>query len=141
VRFTEATTLSAEQNKTQYQFAEIFTATGKAYYRIKAVLQNGSALYSRILTLGKSGSNATLNVFPNPANDKLYFEYDADDSSTIDIFLVSFEGKTLYHDTRVVKANENNVIDIQFLQAGNYILQVVDSKNGTQMNSKFFVRR
>jgi trimeric autotransporter adhesin len=141
IRFTIAANLPAEQNKTQYQFTEIFTSSGKTYYRIKAVLQNGSLLYSRILTLSKPERDTTLNIFPNPANDKLYFEYDTGNSSVIDIFVVSFDGKTLYHDTRLVMANGNNVINVQFLRAGNYILRIVDSNNGKQMNSKFSVRR
>jgi ELWxxDGT repeat protein len=140
-QFIIASTLSAQQDKMKYQFIEKSTATEKVYYRIKAVLQNGSALYSRILTLSKSGSNTALNIFPNPVNDKLYFEYVTGSSSVIDIFLVSFEGRTLYHDTRLVTANGNNGINVQFLHAGNYILRIVDRKSGKQMSSKFSVRR
>ena len=140
IQFTAAAIIPAVQNRTQYKFTELASITGKISYRIKAVLKNGSKLYSRILTVDGTGTKRLLNLFPNPATDKLYFEYNAAGNPLIDVYLFSAEGKEVLHEIRKT-GTQNNFISVQSLQPGIYFLKITCRETGNQVNSRFSILR
>jgi ELWxxDGT repeat protein len=139
-QFVIAATLPAGQSRTEYQFAELSAATQKTSYRIKVVLNDGSEVYSRILTVNKPESRQTLKLYPNPVTDKLYFEYDAA-GSAIDISIFSTDGRRHYHEIRLPDSSRNNSVDVASLKPGNYIFKLSNIKTGLLTKRKFLISR
>lgn len=138
--FTTAFVLSAEPNKTQYQFTETLTSAERIYYRITAVLHSGNTVISRTLALRTPGHQPALKIYPNPVSDKLFFEYNTADNSAFDLYLISAEGKTLLHEVRMT-AGGNNSVNVQSLQTGIYLLKIIYRESRQQFSSKFSVLR
>jgi ELWxxDGT repeat protein len=141
IQFVTAAMLLAEQNKIEYQFTEIANTAEKTYYRIKAVLNNGSEVYSRILTLKKQDNMFALKLFPNPVNDKLYFEYNRASGSATEISIFSADGAMHYHEIRLPGNNSNGNINVTSLKPGNYIFRINNTKTGEAISHKFLILR
>jgi hypothetical protein len=67
--FTQVGTVSARGNS-QYNFPDASPLQGNSFYRIKAVHNNGQALYSSILRIANNNERAALSVYPNPVVGK-----------------------------------------------------------------------
>jgi len=75
--------------------------------------------------------NKTHNVFPNPANNEIYFNINRDES-VANIAIYDIRGSIMLH---VGEGLKNNQIDISGLKPGVYFLQVVTNMGVT--SSKF----
>jgi hypothetical protein len=67
--FTQVGTVTARGNS-QYNFPDASPLQGNSFYRIKAVHNNGQALYSSILRIANNNERAALSVYPNPVVGK-----------------------------------------------------------------------
>lgn len=65
---------------------------------------------------------AAVEIFPNPAKDKVYVNYTASGSGNI--MLVDLQGKVLYNE-QVVKASGTTTINMESLASGVYIVKVI----------------
>jgi len=74
----------------------------------------------------KLNINEVLDIFPNPANQVLNFNFKNNYTENIDIFLVNPVGETVFS-KNITNENFalNNTIKIDKLPAGNYYLKVV----------------
>ena len=70
-------------------------------------------------------TGTSIHVYPNPATEKLFLEYDASLQLRI-ARIYDLNGKILKH-----QKLQGNVIDIQELPIGNYILKLEDAKQKT----------
>ena len=116
---------------------------GKAVYRARAILdiyplplvqQNNSLLPQTVQTITEN--NSAINVYPNPATDKLFVETNnyLEGTATLELFDVT--GKLCFNTTIIATLNLQT-IDISNVKKGIYNLRII-TKNKTA-NQKLII--
>lgn len=112
----------------------VFSYTDKdfkisSYYRVKAMMKDGSYYYSAILFARNNCSISAVTMYPNPATDKLNLNFGS--SKTINLVsLVSADGRETGHWS--VDANMQAMqIDMSALSRGQYFV-IIKETNGSQ---------
>ena len=127
--FASIGSVEARGEAGSYSFEDVKPFYGINYYRLLLTNNDGKKQYSRIVqaTMGEeTGSNLT-TVYPNPANQVLYIMNDVNDA-TLEIY--NMNGALV---KRQDLSADLNVIHIQELPAGNYILKYGNAKAVKQM--------
>jgi hypothetical protein len=75
-------------------------------------------------TIAGKGLNNSIHVYPNPATDKLNFNFTGQDIRKIQLFEIT--GKEVYAKKEV---NQNESIDLSMFKRGFYIVQIHTSDN------------
>jgi bilirubin oxidase len=91
------------------------------------VVSNASGIAENTETIG-------LNLFPNPAQDRLFISFDKPDATVYYITLTNANGKAVM---MLPQPQLQNGIDISKLPAGIYFAQVTDLKTHQQITKKF----
>jgi hypothetical protein len=113
-----------------------------AYYRPKQVDYNGAYAYFntiKIRLVNAASTASVQGVYPNPATDRLYIQYNSSDNDVFTIRLLSLDGKELKNQQYVAKEGQQTIdLDIaeQDLKSGFYILQV--ENNGQVYTNKIY---
>jgi hypothetical protein len=101
-----------------------------AYYRHKQVDYNGAYEYFNVIKIRLQDVASTYkveSVYPNPATDRLSIKYNASENNSIDISILTLDGKVLMQNQYIAKAGDQ-VVDVNLeenrLRPGFYILQV-----------------
>lgn len=105
----------------RYSFADGKPAAGRNFYRLKMVDWDDSFTYTRIRWVDFGGVRE-INVYPNPASDKLYV--DGDDISRIELYNVS--GKLVHSSARPGADG----IDVSKFAPGIYLLRSTTLSGG-----------
>jgi hypothetical protein len=75
--------------------------------------------------IGEIDSNINLNLYPNPASDKLYITYDLEKQSTITIAIFDLQGRQIYMDvSKQVNLNGIKEIPVQTFNDGYYLVKI-----------------
>lgn len=105
------------------------------YYRIKLVFADGSFLYSHTEAVQMTTVKNSI-VFPNPANDRLYFTATYNGGQSYRIY--DAEGKLHFTGySKVLQAGDITGINTSNLSPGMYYIEI-SNKAGTQ-TAKFFI--
>ncbi len=79
----------------------------------------------QISTIEISENNDTrFNVYPNPANDKLYIQTGSSVNSTFKIKIMEITGKTVYE-----KLTTDNFVDVSSIPEGFYLMNIISGNN------------
>jgi uncharacterized repeat protein (TIGR01451 family) len=108
--------------ESRYQFTDHTAAKGKNYYRLKMIDRDGAFTNSPIRLIDNS-SSLIVSVYPNPAKDRLQVQVESERQSTVQLQVVSQEGKVVL--TNTISVNEGNslrIINISMLPRGTYYL-------------------
>ncbi|MEM7375191.1 MAG: T9SS type A sorting domain-containing protein [Bacteroidota bacterium] len=111
--------------------------TGTSYYRLRQIDLNGHFAYSHILTVEIGQADLSLELYPNPAQDKISYQLHGDLSITDarELRLLTAQGICVHH---VIKGSASNgELDIRFLPPGLYFLQV---RAGQEVRFHSFVK-
>ncbi|GGC12629.1 FG-GAP-like repeat-containing protein [Dyadobacter sediminis] len=117
-----------------YSFTDRSVLSGKYYYRLKMIDQDGTYTYGRIQTVNLQSAEILVTLYPNPVSDKVHIEYNGEDDVQ-QVQLISENGKTAFQSGEAVKQ-----IDVKQLQPGLYILITTD-RNGRKSTHKLIVKR
>ena len=115
-----------------YSFTDPSLISGKAYYRIVMVAQNGSKKYSRSILLSNMAAiNFDLSNVINPFHHKLDFEITAPSDQKINTELIDLGGKVIKRNSYLVHSGVNmlSITETGSLPPGIYILRI---KNNDQ---------
>ncbi len=107
---------------TGYSFDDIQPISGVTYYRLKIVESNGSVLYSAIANV-KINNNLSVSIMPNPASSFIVVNGSKKDDMVI---IMSISGSVKIQ--RQISI-DNEKINVQGLQQGNYYVRVVRKEN------------
>lgn len=125
---------NAAKNSPQFSFNDTKPQTGKNYYRVKRISTDGSIKFSNTIAL--SFNTYSLNLFPNPAKDKVLIRYfdDLGAGSKINIRIINSIGKTEYAESNTIPSLSSTiVIDLPAqIKSGVYSLQIINSKGNTR---------
>lgn len=106
----------------QYSFDDVSHTTGKNFYRLRIITQDGRLSFSPVVSVSYA---AEVKIYPNPVTEKLYIELDASVKQTR-VKLLGAEGRVLYS----ISNNQDRLLSIPVggLPAGIYLLQVSDQE-------------
>lgn len=139
INFINAANAASVSGVYNYSFTDVAPVKGINYYRIKQVDMDGKINFSPIQSVNFSitGSNG-LNVFPNPAKNKLNIDLPAIEGSSAKYFIINASGK-IVKTGHVDKSRSYSVetIDVSALPRGMYIMRMVNGT--TQQTAKFIL--
>ena len=118
-----------------YSFNDNSPVAGTSYYRLKMNDLDGVYTYSSVEAV-RNVINGQVNLYPNPASDKLAVELNMPDTEG-NISIISTTGKTVYSQT-VSKGALKSIVDISTLPAGVFVL-VFD--NGEEKYSQKLIKQ
>lgn len=139
INFTAAGSVAAAGNSTNavnYQYADpIGNASGIIYYRIKTIDFDGSATYSKIVSLRLNGVIVkNFNVFPNPFTSDIKIELNTEKDAAVTIRINNAAGQTVFSRSNQVQKGNNIIVlssELSALQKGMYVVEVI-SENEKQ---------
>lgn len=108
----------------QYSYPDQVQPSGKIFYRLKMLDNNGRFSYSQVILIAAAKQNI-LSITPNPAKQFIKISEQNLSGATVRIF--SQRGELVFKATKV---NNNQQLDIQKLSAGVYHVQI---ENGAKI--------
>ena len=129
--FSKIGTVKANSMNGQYSFTDNNLTTPPnskpqtIFYRLKMLDKDGQFTYSPIRQLTINNSQFTINIFPNPAHNKLQIQIDSDKKTTLKINIITQDGKVVLNSNMAATVGPNlRSINISALQKGTYFLRV-----------------
>ena len=97
------------------------------YYRLKMVNQDGSYIYSQVVSLKRGFRNTRLNISPNPASSSATIRFKTERSETVDLILSDVTGKIIANRKVYLQSGENNISipEIAGLSNGLYTVRII----------------
>jgi len=144
ISFTNIGTVNGHGNylteNNYYNFPDPVTISGKAWYRIAMVNNDGKKKYSRIISLNDKAIEFGLNNVINPFSHELDFEITVPENTRIEASLVNLSGKPVKTEIFTVYEGVNSITirDTERLSSGMYILQI---KNKEKVISTKLMKR
>ena len=121
---------------TNYSFTDNNPLKATNYYRLKMVDKDGQYTYSPIRSINNSGT-FSVSIYPNPAKDNLQIQIESDKPTTLQLQIISQEGKVLLsHNTTATAGSILRSINISALAKGSYFLRATSTEN-QENNVKF----
>jgi hypothetical protein len=104
-----------------YSLVDKQPLTGENYYRLKTINIDGTFSYSSIESIDYATKG--ISVYPNPAHDQIIIEHLAGNHASI--LITDLLGRIITR-TNIAKGNTTTIINISFLNKGQYFLEYVD---------------
>ncbi len=127
IKFDSIGKVNGAGNSTQildYHFTDHSPLPGISYYRLKQTDYDGKYAYSRIVAVNSHGDDI-INVFPNPASDKLNVNVNASSDEPLTVSLFDMLGKQVYHQGLTLSRGNNMLnMDLSGLGKGVYFLKM-----------------
>lgn len=140
VSFEKAGTVKGAGNSTEmidYEFVHTNIYNNEnMYYRIKQIDLNGEFTYTNVMTIAAQKEVVASNVatlFPTPATDIIHINY-VSNISDVKIVLFDMQGQKVNE-----YSNTPSTINVQNLNIGNYVLQIVDKAGNVIQTQKIIV--
>lgn len=114
-------------------------ASNTVYYRLKQVDFNGTYAYSPVRVVKFANQSAvTMNVFPNPTNDKLNLAWTGTTKEPVNIQIFNTNGMPVYQQEATNSKGLVQVqLDLSSLASGNYFLRI---SSNTLISSQPFIK-
>ncbi|QEC40409.1 T9SS type A sorting domain-containing protein [Pseudobacter ginsenosidimutans] len=109
---------------TRYSYNDNNPSPSRNYYRLKIVDLDGSAEFSKIISIRANASGITLNsLYPNPANEELVIEWNGISNLKTQVSVRNLQGQLLQTQTVTTLAGFNQLkLNTSKLPAGQYFL-------------------
>ena len=109
---------------TQYSYNDNNPSASRNYYRLKIVDLDGSAEFSKIISIRANASGITLNsLYPNPANEELVIEWYGISHLKTQVSVRNLQGQLLQTQTVTTLTGFNQLkLNTSKLPAGQYFL-------------------
>ncbi len=120
----------------KYDFTDASPLFGVNYYRLKMIDKDGKISYSSIQMIETSSSSFKFDVYPNPAKNRLYFNFTDAAYQVYYLKVINQLGKTIY---MLPRPQLTNGIDISGLSKGIYFIQLTDDKSKKTVTKEFMV--
>ena len=134
-----ATVKAANTGSYQIQDNQLPIEATTIYYRIKAIGNDGTVIYSNTSKLITHNSSLiTMSVFPNPVQDMLNITISNSSSSTCRLRIMTIAGIEVMNRGEVIVNNSTIKIPASNLAGGVYLLELIDAQGNKQL--KKFVK-
>ncbi len=142
ISFYKIATIEAAGNSTavqHYQYLDQFPINGWNYYRLKQVDTDNSFEYSHIIALDNRREEITLRLFPNPATDKLTFDYiGADANAEFRVQIFDVNGRKLFTQNYAATARIRASISTKDFSSGVYFVRFTNGE--VQSSRKLIIK-
>lgn len=144
IHFTNVHSLSTTtQGSALYQWNDVSAQKGIWYYRVVLRLNDGSQVYSKLLSVNITASTPSVQIFPNPSNgQQVGLQLEQLSKGDFQVRLISIAGKLLQ--TFSIRHNGGTayqrLVPARTLQPGEYLLQVTNNHGFVNIRS-FVVQR
>jgi len=109
----------------QRAYTDLQTMAGISYYRIKAVQDNGIAVYSNMVKTATTGTG-TINVYPSPVVDMTTVFVTTDKQHKTNLMLSDISGRILMKKEILLNNGPNKIpLNLHAFAAGVYYVQVI----------------
>lgn len=113
----------------EYAYNDLFPAPGMRYYRLQQIDMDGGYSYSNTVNLHIGNSGADLNVFPNPATDKISVVLLSDYVGEAKLTLFDLTGKPVANSSLQFSGELHQAdLPVGKFSSGVYIVQVKTGK-------------
>ncbi len=133
--FEPIATLAASNLSTGslYNYSDVSIGKGVAQYRLKMTDINGSYKYSNIVVVKENSSISDFTIFPNPSNGNAKITItDVTEANSVDV--IDASGRVI----RNIAVNKN-VIPLNGLQNGMYVIRISNKNTGEFVTKKLIV--
>ena len=80
-----------------------------------------------------------INLYPNPASDKMYLSFNSSSSNNAEIFIYDAVGKEVFKEkTKLISGNNIKSIEVKNLDNGIYFMKI---KNGENQVTQKFIKK
>jgi Secretion system C-terminal sorting domain len=124
---------------TQYSFSDAQAPTGSNRYRLKIYDKNGFFQYSNIVEIRTAGAGVEVNVWPNPATNRVSLQLITDGKRSLNVQVTDLTGRILLQQQHSQSGSWEN--DFSTWARGSYIVTVMDAQTGEKVYSKPLVLR
>lgn len=116
-----------------YLFKDEIPENKPFFYRLKMVDFDGKFSYSKIILVDASkNKKGTLNVYPNPANDKVSVEWKSTATSSASLTIMDLTGRVYSTvNLKAVAGQNKQQLNTDFLPNGEYLIKIVTGENAT----------
>jgi len=124
-------------NKTTYSFEDKkLLSASIIYYRIKAINNDGTVVYSKVVSLALSINHYQLSINPNPVQSNLNIYLSNSSFYAYHLRIMTIAGIEVLNRGEVLVNNSRITIPANTLAAGVYLLELMDAK-GNKIIKKF----
>ncbi len=109
-------------SQTKYSFTDENIRKGATYYRLNQINIDGGSNLSDPIVLNRAVKEDLL-IYPNPANDKLFVEFDNQSNSKVQI--IDIEGNILLETIWNEVGEQSIAISLESLKSGSYIIRLM----------------
>ena len=116
--------VNAKGKAATYQFMDASPHSGVGGYRLRQIDNDGKETLSKVISIENTPSGAGgLNVYPNPAHNRLTIDYAVDNPSKSTTYtIVNLLGQVL------LQGNWAQQVDISTLPVGSFIIKIGEAK-------------
>ena len=120
-----------------YNFDDVHPFVGQNYYRLELVNADGSLDYSNIVLLVIEDIDKGYIFYPNPTENIVYYQYEANDIEQLQIEIIDVLGRVLKTEQVKSAVGVNNIpILLGEYTVGSYIIRVQNFHIGSVHTSK-----
>jgi len=125
---------------THYTFDDQHPFEGANYYRLELFETSGETNLSNTILLVITPDDLGYSFYPNPTNDLVYYQYEANEKETLRIEVLDVLGKKIMTDNVVSAVGVNNIpVDLSTYPNGTYMVRV-HNKNSTQVHTSKVIK-
>jgi len=136
-KFNAIGSIAAMNNSTltnTYTFTDAQPLTGIGYYRLKMIDANEQFTYTKTVSVRRTNSTNTFQVYPNPVQNSLHVQVSGNEPVTWQI--TNTNGRVIQQQSIMLNGNTSFTINTQQLPAGNFYL-ILKGKHVQQVQSFF----
>ena len=108
---------------TYYYAYDAQPTEGSNFYRLKMILTNGDAAYSKIQSIDYLRL-ADFSVFPNPTNEEVFVDLKSFENKIINLSISNALGKTVYNESITYANRAPHRLDVSELESGIYFIRI-----------------
>ena len=125
----------------QYTFTDVNPIIGLNYYRIKLNNKDASSEMTEIIATEVNKSNETFSFYPNPADDKINYQFESSSEDDVMIEVIDVLGRTVLSKTaRALSGNNIQSLNLSELLPGNYTIRATHLGKAISNSSKFTIK-
>ena len=126
-------------DKIDYSYIDYQPPKGTNFYRLRMVDLDDSFEYSNTIVVQLDTSISSMILSPNPSNDEININFNADEEGYFNLELFSSQGDKVYSASVIVMEGTNNIrLPLYEYDRGNYFLRI--SNSGTIVINQSFIK-
>ncbi|MBK6343413.1 MAG: T9SS type A sorting domain-containing protein [Flavobacteriales bacterium] len=122
-----------------YAFVDKQPVSGLNYYRVEQIATNGDGQLSPVVSV-MMRAGGTLMVYPNPAGESLWASFESPNESQASWRIVDASGRAVAWGRTSTTAGMNQVELPLTMDAGSYLIELMDERGGMLGHARFVKR-